>query len=166
MKEEARVLSIHPTTKGFGFAVLEGPGRLVDWGIKDAGKNKERTTIRRVVELMELYRLDVLTAEDVLSSSSRRRVRARQLVELINETARNRGLVVRSCSRAAVREVFAPAGAVTKHEIAATIAEHFPELAPHLPPPRKPWMSQDERMGIFDAVAFGLVFHFQDETTS
>jgi len=34
--------------------------------------------------------------------------------------------------------------------------QRFPELAPRLPRFRKPWMSEDYRMSIFDAVAFGL----------
>jgi len=30
-----RVLAIDPSTRGFGFAVLEGPSRLIDWGVKE-----------------------------------------------------------------------------------------------------------------------------------
>ena len=37
------------------------------------------------------------------------------------------------------------------------MANHFPELAPRLPRFRKPWMSEDYRMSIFDAIAFGRV---------
>lgn len=28
-----RVLAIDPNSRGFGFAVLEGPDRLIDWGV-------------------------------------------------------------------------------------------------------------------------------------
>ena len=45
------------------------------------------------------------------------------------------------------------------YEVARAVADHLPELAPRLPPRRKPWMSQDERMSIFEAVAFGLTFY-------
>ena len=48
-----------------------------------------------------------------------------------------------------------------KQEIAIAIAERFPELAPRLPRFRKPWMSEDYRMSIFDAVALALTFFFQ-----
>ena len=30
-----RIIAIDPTTKGFGFAVMEGPEDLIDWGIKE-----------------------------------------------------------------------------------------------------------------------------------
>ncbi len=38
------------------------------------------------------------------------------------------------------------------------VAERFPELARYLPPERKPWMSEDLKMAIFDAAAFALAF--------
>jgi len=47
-----------------------------------------------------------------------------------------------------------------KNRIAGVIAERLPELAPWQPPFRKPWMSEDERMSIFDAVAFALTFFY------
>ena len=40
-------------------------------------------------------------------------------------------------------------------------SKRFPELAPRLPRSRKPWMSEDYRMSIFDAVALALTFFFQ-----
>ena len=43
-----------------------------------------------------------------------------------------------------------------KNEIARFIAARFPELARSLPPERKPWMSEDSRMAIFDAAAFAF----------
>jgi len=51
---------------------------------------------------------------------------------------------------------FAAQGATTKHAIAGVIVARFPELAPHRPRFRKPWMSEDERQAIFDAAAFAL----------
>jgi hypothetical protein len=57
-----------------------------------------------------------------------------------------------------VKQAFSESGASTKHEIAVAIAKRFPELAPRLPRFRKPWMSEDYRMSIFDAVAFGVTF--------
>ena len=38
------------------------------------------------------------------------------------------------------------------------VAERFPELARYPPPERKPWMSEDLKMAIFDAAAFALAF--------
>jgi len=54
-------------------------------------------------------------------------------------------------------------GAPNKQEIAGAIAKRFPELAPRLPRFRKPWMSEDYRMSIFDAVGLAITF-FQAKT--
>ena len=47
----------------------------------------------------------------------------------------------------------------TKHALAVLLAARFPkELQTRLPPKRRPWMSEDYRMGIFDAVALAVAF--------
>ena len=51
---------------------------------------------------------------------------------------------------------------MTKHGIAQTIAKHIPALSLYLPPARKPWMSEDARMGLFDAAALALMFFQSD----
>jgi hypothetical protein len=43
-----------------------------------------------------------------------------------------------------------------KAKTARIVAAKFPELRSRLPPERKPWMSEDYRMAIFDAAAFAL----------
>ena len=73
--------------------------------------------------------------------------------------ARARGVPARRISRAVLRRAFTAEQACTKYKIALAIAGRFPELAWRLPPIRKPWMSEDTRMGIFDAVALALAFY-------
>ena len=77
------------------------------------------------------------------------------------------GIVLREPERDSVlsywgrTSIWAGSDATTKQEIAIAIAERFPELAPRLPRSRKPWMSEDYRMSIFDAVALALTFFFK-----
>jgi len=61
-----------------------------------------------------------------------------------------------------VRQTFAQ-DARNKQLIAVAIGRRFPELAPHVPPYRKCWMSEDYRMSIFDAVALALTYFHQFE---
>jgi hypothetical protein len=52
---------------------------------------------------------------------------------------------------------------MTKNEIAEAIARRVPALHLYVPPARKPWMSEDARMGIFDAAALAFMyFHIND----
>lgn len=153
-----RVLAIDPSIRGFGFAVLEGPARLIDWGTKGAKGDKNRESLKHVAELIERYRPDVVIIEDHLHKSARRRARVRHLLKAIVVVATRRKLRVRTVSRSAVKKTFTQDGARTKHEIASVIAKRFPEISPRLPPIRKPWMSEDNRMSIFDSVSLALTF--------
>ncbi len=55
-------------------------------------------------------------------------------------------------------ETFAQQGVINKQSLAEAIARHMPAFERYLPPPRKPWMSEDSRMNLFDAAALALAF--------
>lgn len=158
LSDNTRLLAIDLTSRGFGFAVLETPDRLIDWGTKDARAKVDERTLAQIVALIETYQPDILIVEDVEAKGSRRRARVRALVPEIARRALDLRVRTRRIARRQVRRAFAPHGAATKHRIAAAIAECFPELVPRLPPRRKPWMTEDARMAIFDAVAMGLTY--------
>lgn len=160
----SRVLAIDPTSRGFGYAVLEGPERLVDWGVTEGMRADNRIAAERVAALLDRYQPDGLILEDVKAQQSRRRARVQRLLAVLDELAQRKRVRVCTISRVAVRRMFAHAQAGNKEQIADTITEHFPELVPCRPPIRKPWMSEDARMAIFDALAFALTyFYFEDD---
>jgi hypothetical protein len=156
--EEIRVLAVDPTSKGFGFAIFEGSTRLIDWGVKHATKDKNRASVNQVGELVALYQPDILLVEDSAAPGSRRCERVCELMARLRSLASTHKTRFRKVSMHKVRKFFAAEGARTKRQIAVSIAGKFPELEPKLPPLRKPWMSEDERMAIFDAAAFALTF--------
>jgi Holliday junction resolvasome RuvABC endonuclease subunit len=158
--KDIRVLAIDPSTRGFGFVVLEGPSCLIDWGVKETKIDKNTRALKLISELIEQYEPSVLILEDYAGKGSRRCRRVAELIEEISKLALRRKVKVRSFSRADVKQAFAESGATTKQEIAIGIAKRFPELSPRLPRFRKPWMSEDYRMSIFDAVALALTFFF------
>ena len=80
------------------------------------------------------------------------------MINDISQLAAKQKIRVRSFSRAKVKQTFGESGASNKYEIAIAIAKRFPELTTRLPRFRKPWMSEDYRMSIFDAIAFGMAF--------
>lgn len=155
-----RVLAIDPTSRGFGFAILEGPATLVDWGVSEIHGRSPGIALVKLTDLLKHYEPDVLVVEDCTDSSSRRGPRARRLIEAACGLAASMGVQTTRITITAVCELFDDQGAMTKHSIATVIADHVPSLAKRLPPKRKPWMSEAERMAIFDATAFGLTFYF------
>jgi Holliday junction resolvasome RuvABC endonuclease subunit len=152
------VLAIDPSTRGFGFAILEGPNRLIDWGVKETKIDKQRKSLNLIEDLIERYQPSVIVVEDYAGKGSRRCRRIERLINDISKLASKRKIRVRSFSRIKVKQAFSECGASNKQEIATAIASRFPELAPRLPRFRKPWMSEDYRMSIFDAVALALAF--------
>lgn len=156
--KEKRVLAFDPTTKGFGFAVLEGPAMLIDWGVKKARGERNGGCIKQATELIRRYQPDVLIVEHTAATGAQRCSRVCQLIEDLLALASDRRVRTKRVSRRRVERCFSKTGSATKRQIAVALTERFPELEPHLPPVRKPWMSEDERMGIFDAVAFAWAF--------
>lgn len=148
-----RALALDPTTKGFAYAVLEGSTELLDWGLAQPRVNGDSQSLRRIKVLLSRYEPELVVLED--GENSRRGARAKRFLAKAEALAREHGIEVRRISRTRVREVFKPSD-TTKHGIALEVSRLFPHLASRLPRKRKPWMSEDERMSIFDAVSFGL----------
>lgn len=146
-------LALDTTSEGFAFAVLQGSETLLDWACSEVERKKPEQWRRRINQLIERYAPDLLVLPDV--EDSRRGKWAKRFTLDTESFASKKGITVRCVSRREVQKRFADS-AVTKHEIALAITRLFPELASRLPRERKPWMSEDKRMSIFDAVSFAL----------
>jgi hypothetical protein len=153
------VLAIHLQSRGFAFVLFEGWLAPVDWGVQDTrGKDKNTQCLTRIASLLALHTPDVLVLQDMSERGTLRAARIQELNRRIAELADQRGILVRMYSRAQVIEQFEEQGATTKQRIAETITKHIPALGLYVPKARKPWMSEDARMGIFDAAALAWVF--------
>jgi hypothetical protein len=154
-KATKRILAIDPFSRGVGFAVLEAEAALVDWGLKTTGRADNAKSVRAIERLITLFKPDVLALEDWDATGGRRCERVEILLNLIANGGW-KGLRVRLVSRGALRAIGPLPAAGTKYGRACLLAERFPELRPFLPPVRKLWMSEDDRMSIFDAVGFAV----------
>src|SRR6266481_7687487 len=104
------VLAIDPSTRGFGFAVLEGPDRLIDWGVKETKANKNAKSLKLIEDLIDRYQPSVIVVEDYAGKGSRRCRRVRELIEDISKLALIRKIKVRSFSRIKVKQAFSESG--------------------------------------------------------
>jgi hypothetical protein len=154
-----RIIAIDPITKGFGFAVFEQPFHLVAWGVARVEGEKRTGAIAQFEKLLADFRPDGVVLEDAAAPGSRRRHRVRRLIDDLLALARERDIAVHTFARSAVIERFSsPDEPATKYSIAKRLTKDFPELQTKLPPPRKPWQSEDERMSIFDALALAVTY--------
>lgn len=154
-RDDRRVLALYPTTRGFGFALFDAKERLIDWGVTGIRESeKNGPTLRAIENLVDRLEPTTIVYEDTRSIDSRRHARIRVLLHELYARANLRRIKVYRFTRSTIRHYF---GIRTKRELAVMIASAFPELAPRLPPKRKPWMSEDARQSLFDAVALGIV---------
>lgn len=159
MQPTKRILAIDLTSRGFGFAVMEGPFRLIDWGVKQPRPYDQKRCVAYVEELVSQYRPHAMILEDC---SKKRPKRSPRVTRLFNGMARRMDTIrlpLKYFTWKAVKMAFNPARSITKYEISRAIATLLPVLVNRLPPIRKPWMSEDYRMAIFDAVALALTFY-------
>lgn len=148
-----RILSLDPSVAGFGFAVIEGGDRLVDWGVARVWSRNDREFLARIELMIDRYQPALVVVEN--RATSRRRSRTLRRLRLVVSYCSSRSLPVASVSRDSVRQAFAEVGR-TKHDIARAIATEFPELESRLPAERKPWLPEDEQMNVFDALSLVL----------
>jgi Holliday junction resolvasome RuvABC endonuclease subunit len=152
-----RVVAITPSYRGFGYAVLDGDA-LVDWGVKSVSGDKNARCLEEVEDLIAHYLPKVIVLQDHSGGQSRRSDRIRELSSRIVAVASSLKLRVAVYSDQQVKQAYFADGRGTKHAIAKILAARFhEELGFRLPPKRRPWMGQDYRMGIFDALALALL---------
>jgi len=159
--KQSGILSISPSSRGFGFAVFTEQGKLVNWGVKRASGDKNTQSLAKVKEKIAQYQPGVIVLEDCSTKEPRRAPRIQKLSKQIIALAAKNKIQTTVFSRSQVREVFFADGVGTKHGVAEIIANQFPELAFQLPPKRKLWIPEDPRMDIFDAVALVQAFRQQ-----
>ena len=151
------VLAIDPSPRGFGYAVLEGTTRLVDWGLVHvAAARKNEQSLRRLRDLLALYQPQVVAMEDCASPRCRRRARARALIRDVAKVARSDGMEIVVITWEQIRRAVRVATDANKEATIVALSHFFPELGDRVPPHRKPWMSEDPRTSIFDAVAIAV----------
>ncbi len=157
--EHLRVLGIAPSTRGFGFVLMEGENTLVDWGVKAVKRDKNARSLSNVANLIDLYRPDVVALENTRLKESRRSVRIKELVEGIIVLAKSQNIRVKLFSPKKLKIQFLNDEYGTKQAMAESLAARFPEeLGFQLPKRRRIWMGPDYRMDIFIAVALTRYF--------
>jgi len=154
---QTRILAVAPCSRGFGFAMMDGKEVLADWGVKTVKKAKNASALTKLKEMILHFDPDVIVLHDLSADDSRRSARVRRLGGQISALASRHKVSMRLFSREELKEIYFPDAQGTKHELAEVMAKEFPaELGHRLPPKRRPWMSEDYRMSIFEAVALAL----------
>jgi hypothetical protein len=152
-----------------GYALFEGPKRLLDWGASaipseltrlsatKAARKRIASALRRCHPVATVVRLP-------------RKIKSREgktpgpMFRAIASEAALLQIPVYFISRAEIQNAFRRFQGSTKEQIADILVGIFPELSSRLPPKRKKWQPEYRRMIIFDAVAIGFAHWQRNET--
>lgn len=96
-----RILSIAPCARGFGFAVLEGRGLLVNWGVARLHSNSDEEFGIRFEAIIDKYQPAIAVLEDV--TATRRSPRVGATLEYAARLASLRDVRVSIVTRSEVR---------------------------------------------------------------
>ena len=99
-----RILAIAPTARGFGYAVMEGPCRIVAFSNKSILKNKNERTLVWVEKYIRRYEPAVMVLPAVNAADTRRAKRIKQLHQRLVALAAKQNLKVKLITGMKVRE--------------------------------------------------------------
>jgi hypothetical protein len=152
MIESHLILGISPSSRGFGFAVIEKGGALIDWGVKVVRNgDKNARSLAYVDYLITHWRPYLIAIES--TKGSRRGPRVQELSKQIITFALDKEVKVKQLSRQKINRELLHDEKATKQRMAEYLAARFPEeLSFRLPRRRRLWTSEDYPMDIFDAV--------------
>lgn len=159
---EPRVLAIDLRSQLLGFAVLEGPTTLLDWGRKrfqKSGSLNNATIVRKKIAALLIFSApSVLVLKYTSGRKDREPSKKKSLRKAIKYETKMRSVELVFLTRKDVREAFRASGNTSKYRIAGLIGNIFPELAWKLPPKRKHYHPEHHSMPVFDAISLGLTY--------
>ena len=154
---ELHILAVHPTSRGFGWAVFSGPMTPVDWGATSARGKRSGKLMERFEEIVTRWQPDILVLEK-FNDRNGGSTRLRTVVRAVADLASFKGMDIAFFGRDDIRAVFASDGASSRHEIAAAIAKRLDELSGRLPQKRSCGSAERHQQGLFDAAALAVTY--------
>jgi hypothetical protein len=162
---DSRVLAVDLRSRLFGFAVLEGPKILLDFGRRPChtvvGWGNALIVRRKIADLLAFYAPSIIVLKPASGRSGQPLLKTKDAVDAIRSEAELRSLDLAFLTRKDIHQVFRQSGNSNKYKIAGLITHIFPELAWKLPANRKNWQPEHHNMAIFDAVSLGLAYFAQ-----
>lgn len=155
---EPRIIALDLRPRRIGFAVMEGPRRLLDYGTVLSQLQGEGQAGEAIVSVFRLTLPSVIVAKqerwDTLTTRPKGTLFADRIRSYVVES--NAELLL--LDGRLLKKAFRDMGCQSKAEIVDFAARMFPELLWKAPPKRKAWQPEHSRQTLFDAVALGMIF--------
>ncbi|HET9285302.1 MAG TPA: hypothetical protein VFR24_25395 [Candidatus Angelobacter sp.] len=154
--ERQRVLAFFVQPWRFGYAVLEGPNNLLDWGSKRFLKGPRAACIPfsvKVARLLSKWKPDVIVIKISHTTGTVRKTK------IIEKEAEGLEIPVHLAHGRELNDAFP--SLPNRHARAKFISASIPTLAGWLPQKPKIWQSEPYQMSVFDSVAVGIAYYRQ-----
>jgi hypothetical protein len=151
-----RVLAVHPTTHGFGWALLEAPDALLDWGLAHSTSRKAHLLVNRFEKLISLHKPSVLVLEEYAGKANKRAKRIQSLYKAFERTASEHQVPFLLYERETVAAALEMPSGTSRYDIAKAVAARLEDLSHRLPRKRKLGDAEDARQSLFAAAALAL----------
>jgi len=144
-----RILGLASTTHGFAYALTEGPRRLVDWKTRATSVVGKETV--KILDGLLIRSRPLFVAFD-RGAAQKKRHRGRSFGIAVKRACDVRGIMILGITSRQT-DSLSSNRRPNKWDVADAIVTFFPDTASSLPPRRKPWQSEDDRIGLFMALA-------------
>lgn len=147
-----RILGVASTTRGFAFALTEGPKRLVTWGLRRRALT-EAAVVSTLKNIVESSRPLFVAFEQ--EASDRKGRRGRRFGKMLSTACQKTGVMIHAVDSKTVK-LLGGSPKATKWQVARAVSTRFREIQHKLPKPRRAWQGEDDRIGSFLALAAAL----------
>jgi hypothetical protein len=130
--EPTKVLAIYPCTRGFSYAVMENPLKLLEFNLISPKKFDKEKLLDAMKRIIETHKPITLVMENCNSKYCRKGKRTKNLIQEISYWAKKKHIPVKFYSRDQVRNVFERWKAYTKYEIAIVLSRNIAELQQYI----------------------------------
>lgn len=159
--ENPVLLALYPNSIGIGYACLQVPERLFDFGVTSVKTRSNGKLLKRAERFMDYYKPKVILIKEKETSKNAHRVN--QLIEAVVTLSGEKGLPVYRYSRQQIKDVFEVFGASMKFEMVQKIVKMLPDLAYRAPKARKWYEKEDYNMAVFHAVSLAITHTYLTE---
>src|SRR4051812_40905011 len=119
--ENPVILALYPNSIGIGYACLQIPEQLFDFGVTKVSPLSNRKLLQRAERFMDYHKPKIILLREVGASWNSQRVD--KLINAIETLAGEKNLEVYRYTREQIKEVFEVFGATSKHEMVEKIVK-------------------------------------------
>jgi len=151
-----RILAVEIRAARLGYAVLETPKQLRDFGA--AWFDSPAAARARIIRLLGLYRPRVLVLRGASPRYPLNKRNRRPVARIAHNEARRLAIPVAHISELAFGSCFERYACRDKYDVAAVLAAAFPDLASRLPARPKFYDPEPRPILYFDSIALGIAY--------